>query len=339
MVFSRTKLFYGRIYALYERHPLLMNSIMGGLVYVAGELIVELQSSHDHFMKEKEQLDENHATHVAGATVVVKDKGSSISFSLDSKDDEHVYYLDKINWSRVLNIGVLGVVQNGAMMLMWYRLLAKTIGSNARTLTVVIKCILDQVFFATQQDAVFLAYCGYLHSATFDTAWKDMTDQFLTTWINDCSLWPIVNFIGFAYVPTTLQPTYMSIVQLFWQIYISSMAVPKPITKVVPKEPVALLESKSDDQHCSICENKFPHMQDYSLQHVKMDRMKPFAAQELVNRTPFATSPAAATFPGEPIFRWFHSNDPDRMQALRNAKYSFVTMTGLVVFRSIVCRI
>jgi hypothetical protein len=34
----------------------------------------------------------------------------------------------------------------------------------------------------------------------------------------------LANFVGFAFVPSTLQPTYMSSIQFFWQIYISSVA-------------------------------------------------------------------------------------------------------------------
>lgn len=37
-------------------------------------------------------------------------------------------------------------------------------------------------------------------------------------------MWPLVNFVGFAWIPYKLQPTFMSIAQFFWQIYISSMA-------------------------------------------------------------------------------------------------------------------
>ena len=37
-------------------------------------------------------------------------------------------------------------------------------------------------------------------------------------------MWPGVNFFGFAFVPFTLQPTYMATVQFFWQLYISSVA-------------------------------------------------------------------------------------------------------------------
>jgi len=40
----------------------------------------------------------------------------------------------------------------------------------------------------------------------------------------DCSLWPFINFFGFAFIPCTLQPTYMACVSYFWQLYISGMA-------------------------------------------------------------------------------------------------------------------
>jgi hypothetical protein len=85
------------------------------------------------------------------------------------------------------------------------------------------KCLLDQLFFATQQDFLFLALCAYNHSDKLPIAIKEVKKNFLTTWLMDCSLWPIVNFVGFSFIPFKFQPTYMAGVQLFWQLYVSSV--------------------------------------------------------------------------------------------------------------------
>ena len=112
-------------------------------------------------------------------------------------------------------------------MLAWYKFLSKRVGHGNTTKIVLTKCFLDQIFFATQQDIAFLGFCSYYHLSELPAAVKEVNRNFMTTWINDCSLWPVVNFFGFAFVPLPLQPTYVSLVQFFWQIYISSVAMPK----------------------------------------------------------------------------------------------------------------
>lgn len=57
---------------------------------------------------------------------------------------------------------------------------------------------------------------------------EEVNRTFLTTWIMDCSLWPLVNFVGFAFVPVKILPTYMAGVSFFWQLYLSSVAASSP---------------------------------------------------------------------------------------------------------------
>jgi hypothetical protein len=92
------------------------------------------------------------------------------------------------------------------------------------TRIVLIKCFLDQIFFATQQDFLFLALCAYNQSGDLPLALTEIKESFVTTWIMDCSLWPLVNFLGFIFVPCSLQPTYMATISYFWQLYISEAA-------------------------------------------------------------------------------------------------------------------
>lgn len=105
-----------------------------------------------------------------------------------------------------------------------YKLLNTVVGSGVTTRIVLIKCLLDQIFFATQQDFLFLILCAYNQLGDLPLALQDIKESFVTTWIMDCSLWPLVNFFGFAFIPYTLQPTYMACVSYFWQLYISNIA-------------------------------------------------------------------------------------------------------------------
>jgi hypothetical protein len=84
-----------------------------------------------------------------------------------------------------------------------------------------VKCALDQLFFASQGDVLFLALCAYHDSADVPEAIAEVKRNSLTTWINDCAVWPLVNLVGFAALPTSLLPSYMAAMQLFWQLSLS----------------------------------------------------------------------------------------------------------------------
>jgi hypothetical protein len=102
--------------------------------------------------------------------------------------------------------------------------LNRLVGNNVSTATVLIKCLLDQIFFATQQDLLFLGLCAYSQNDQLPMAVREVKKSFLKTWLMDCAMWPLVNFIGFSAIPLKLQPSYMAAVSLFWQVYISSVA-------------------------------------------------------------------------------------------------------------------
>ena len=206
MVFSR----FGRqIFKLYETRPLLMNSVVGGTVYFAGEITVQLINASDMAsIKDRTMKD------------AISEKMTSGVESLKAKFS----ILKSLDLKVAGELGALGAVENGIVMLSWYNLLAKYVGSGNSTAVVLFKCLLDQVFFATQQDGIFLGVCAINHTDQLPDAIRELHKNFLTTWINDCSLWPLVNFIGFAYVPLAFQPTYVSMIQFFWQIYVSSVA-------------------------------------------------------------------------------------------------------------------
>ena len=218
---SKIKHFGRLIFDYYEKYPLLMNSLAGGYVFLASELVVQVQSQR-----------ENRKSSGSSSSISSNNNiGSSSNGGLAGFREastlflrECYAYFQGIDWRRVGQIALLGTIENGIFMLAWYRLLNRFVGDQIRTGIVLTKCVLDQAFFATQQDGIFLALCAYQSAESYNEALAEVKRTFLTTWINDCSVWPLVNFVGFAFVPLTLQPTYMSTVQFFWQIYISSVA-------------------------------------------------------------------------------------------------------------------
>lgn len=93
---------FGRqIFKLYEKYPLTLNTLVGGTVYVGGELITQIANHHsgDDSSSQKVSIVES-----------LCDWRRGFGFSV-----EH------IDWERIKRIGVLGSVENGVFMLAWYR--------------------------------------------------------------------------------------------------------------------------------------------------------------------------------------------------------------------------
>ena len=94
---------FGRqIFKLYEKYPLTLNTLVGGTVYVGGELITQIASHRSN--------DDDPSQRVSMVDPLC-DWRRDFNFSL-----EHV------DWNRIAGIGVLGSVENGVFMLAWYRL-------------------------------------------------------------------------------------------------------------------------------------------------------------------------------------------------------------------------
>jgi hypothetical protein len=127
----------------------------------------------------------------------------------------------KLNLQRVGPISALGAFEVGGVMRFWYSALDRHVGMAGTTGIVLVKCALDQLFFATQGDGLFLALCAHFDAEDMPNAVTEVKRTFLTTWINDCAVWPLVNFVGFAAMPAAVLPTYMASMQLLWQLSLS----------------------------------------------------------------------------------------------------------------------
>ena len=119
----RVAMFGREIFHLYEKHPLLCNSIAGGTVYFASELVVQVQTQNQ------------------------AEPSTTPRFSWQ----DPFRSFRNVDWIRVLKIAALGTVENGFFMLQWYKALTRFVGNGSGTEIVLVKCALDQSFFATQQ--------------------------------------------------------------------------------------------------------------------------------------------------------------------------------------------
>jgi len=160
-----------------------------------------------------------------------------------TKDDKTSF--QDLNWTKIRQLGALGVVENGIVMTVWYSYLDRLMRGSVSTSAVIAKCSLDQIFMASQADVSFLGLVAYNDKHNLDAALKEIENNFLVTWLKDTALWPVVNFFAFAFIPVKFQPPFMAAVQLFWQIYLSKAA--NASSRLISTDP---LEGDREKESC-----------------------------------------------------------------------------------------
>lgn len=116
----------------------------------------------------------------AGGTVYIT---SEIIVQVQNKPKDKTIF-ESIDKTKVSEIGALGVLENGILMSWWYTFLNRVAGSGVTTYIVILKCLLDQIFFATQQDLLFLGLCAVHNDPQkLPQAIDYVKNTFLTTWI------------------------------------------------------------------------------------------------------------------------------------------------------------
>lgn len=165
----------------------------------------------------------------------------------------------KLDAQRIVAISALGAFEVGWLMTVWYNALDRWIGVGGRSEIVLAKCAADQLFFATQGDSLFLALCACFDSKDLPEAVREVKRNFLTIWLNDLAVWPLVNSVGFWAVPTQLLPTYMAVMQLLWQLYLSStqQEVVAPSAELESVIDVQAVLARMDDKHLDLIFSEF----------------------------------------------------------------------------------
>jgi protein Mpv17 len=157
-----------------------------------------------------------------------------------------------IDVRRAIQIGALGSLMNGVVMMKWFAYLDVVFGASMTSPRVLVgKTIADQIVYAPVGIASFFAYSCMLDqssarpvcdsqktssstaaeaaavlSPSFIERWTTefkqlMEASFVRTFSADCAVWPAVNLIQFRFVPLTLRPAVNGVIALAWQTFVS----------------------------------------------------------------------------------------------------------------------
>jgi protein Mpv17 len=150
---------------------------------------------------------------------------------------------------RAAQIGALGCIMNGVVMMRWFAYLDAVFGTSMTSpRTLICKTVADQIVYAPFGITTFFAYSCMLdqvstsptrdtkmvssapivggQSPSFVTRWSAefshlMDSSFMKTFTLDCCVWPMVNMIQFRFVPLNFRPAVNGIVATAWQSFVS----------------------------------------------------------------------------------------------------------------------
>lgn len=107
----------------------------------------------------------------------------------------------------------------GPAMTVWYRVLAKYIGTTGKDVALK-KVLLDQLIFAPTMMVIFLSTLSIIQHRPCKILEKIERD-YVDIMIANYRVWPLVQLVNFYLVPTNYQVLLVQSVAILWNTYIS----------------------------------------------------------------------------------------------------------------------
>ncbi|CAG9840653.1 unnamed protein product [Diabrotica balteata] len=128
--------------------------------------------------------------------------------------------LTNIDTRRCLIFATAGAIYTGPIVTLWYRLLARKIGTTGNLVTIK-KVIIDQFVFVPFFHFGLLTTLNTLHGHNIKVLNDQLRLKYLDILFASVRLWPIVQLINFRFTPLNYQVLVSQSIALFWNVYIS----------------------------------------------------------------------------------------------------------------------
>ncbi len=79
----------------------------------------------------------------------------------------------------------------------------------------------------------YVAMCT-MEGCTWEETVAEVRAKFLPTYLVDCTMWPIAQFLGFFLVPNRYRPTYVSVLTLGWNVLLSACKHTEFLARLFP---------------------------------------------------------------------------------------------------------
>ncbi|ENN72913.1 protein Mpv17 [Dendroctonus ponderosae] len=122
---------------------------------------------------------------------------------------------------RTAKFTLLGTVFVGPTLSLWYKVLARKIGTEMSTAVTLKKVALDQLVFAPSFLILFLTNLNLINGRSLSEAKEDVSSNYLDIMVANYKLWPAVQLFNFYCVPLNYQVLLAQSVAVVWNTYLS----------------------------------------------------------------------------------------------------------------------
>jgi len=131
--------------------------------------------------------------------------------------------MSTLDWQRVRVMTTYGLCCAGPIYSWWYRFLdrktAHMAGSTVRLIAA--KVFADQVIFELPYLAFFFTATTLLSGDKLRDAKQKIQDEYVSTYIVDCAVWPLAQVLNFRFVAPKFQAAVVNVFSLSWISYLS----------------------------------------------------------------------------------------------------------------------
>lgn len=132
-----------------------------------------------------------------------------------------------IDWKRNFRFTFYGFAIAGPLYCWWYSFLGTRLHHKLLTFTKhpnVAKVFLDQCVFGPPELVLFFGTTSVIAGMNRNEIYEKMRVEFLPTYALDCTIWPIIQFLNFKFIPVTYHAVVVNVGALFWCAYLSYVA-------------------------------------------------------------------------------------------------------------------
>ena len=195
---------FSKLADIYNRHPLLANSVSGFFIYSAADVVSQYADSQKQFkLDSKRAVEAGLFGFVINGVVILKwYKFLDKSFGTGTTH--------KIVFLKTATDQVIFAPFNIISYFLFVSIRNEAEGINNTTST------------TTSNSNNSSNNHHYQH--VYDNFHNKVETLFVPTYIVDSFMWPIVNIVNFKYIPFNYRPTFAGCAQLLWQTYLTYVA-------------------------------------------------------------------------------------------------------------------
>ena len=178
--------------------------------------------------------------------ILTKACTSGVAYLLGDSLAQFLSKRKSFDFGRVARSTIAGFFSHGPQLHFWCLFLDKFVGFGKRTyLSLPLKILLDQTFFALYLNGAYCAIIETLKGSTRRSIWRRVRTAALPSLFSSWKFWPFVHLITYSIVPFHLRVLWVDVVEVVWVAILANCAaaaaeqdITSPETSVLGEEDI-----------------------------------------------------------------------------------------------------